>query len=427
MTLLSVYAVLLMIVPSRLVFSALGGNGTPALVVGLVALALWLTARRPAGDRSVRARPVRFAILVYVLANLTSYAAGMLHQLDPSEVRSADRALLALGAAAGIALVASDAIPSRKRLDTLLRLVVLVTSICAGVAVLQFIGIDLTRHFYVPGLHATAELGAGAVRSSFHRPAGTARHPIELGAALAMVLPIALHFAFSAEGRDRVWRWVCVGLLGLAIPMSLSRTAILGVIVVTIVLLPTWPPVRQRAALVIGGAWATVMWLAIPGLVGTLRNLFTNAGTDPSVTDRTARYARIGGLLAHHVVFGRGLGTFIPSRYFILDNQYIGTTLETGLVGLAALLLVMVVSYGSARGARRLMSDPVERDLAQSLAASAAVALVVFFTFDALSFPMVPGLMFLLLGCNGALWRLTRESQSAAQPAWSSTATALSE
>jgi O-antigen ligase len=266
------------------------------------------------------------------------------------------------------------------------------------------------------------------VRSSFHRPAGTARHPIELGAALAMVLPIALHFAFSAEGSDRVWRWVCVGLLGLAIPMSLSRTAILGVIVVTIVLLPTWPPVRQRAALVIGGAWATTMWLAIPGLVGTLRNLFTNAGTDPSVTDRTARYARIGGLLAHHVVFGRGLGTFIPSRYFILDNQYIGTTLETGLVGLAALLLVMVVSYGSARGARRLMCDPVERDLAQSLAASAAVALVVFFTFDALSFPMVPGLMFLLLGCNGALWRLTRESRSAAaQPARSSTATALSE
>jgi O-antigen ligase len=127
------------------------------------------------------------------------------------------------------------------------------------------------------------------------------------------------------------------------------------------------------------------------------------------VTDRTARYARIGGLLQHHVFFGRGLGTFIPSRYFILDNQYIGTTLEAGLVGLCALLLVMIVWYGCARGARRLMRDPVDRDLAQSLAASAAVALVVFFTFDALSFPMVPGLLFLLLGCSGALWRLTRE------------------
>ena len=71
----------------------------------------------------------------------------------------------------------------------------------------------------------------------------------------------------------------------------------------------------------------------------------------------------------------------------------------------------MLVSYGCARGARRLFKDPVSRDLAQSLAAAASVPLVVFATFDALSFPMIPGLMFLLLGVNGALWRLAR-------PAW---------
>ncbi len=111
------------------------------------------------------------------------------------------------------------------------------------------------------------------------------------------------------------------------------------------------------------------------------------------------------------MVFGRGLGTFIPEKYFILDNQYIASTLEAGLVGLSALFLVMLVSFGCARGARRLFKDPVSRDLAQSLAAAAAVPVVVFATFDALSFPMVPGLMFLLLGVNGALWRLAR-------PAW---------
>jgi hypothetical protein len=407
-TLLSIYAFLLLLVPSRLVFKPLGGNGTPALVVGLVGLVLWFSSRRPEHDRSLRARPVRFAIVVYVVAMMTSYALAMLHALDPAEVRSADRSLLALGAAAGIALCAADGIPSRERLETLLSRIVIFASIGAGVAALQFLDIDLTKHIYLPGLHATSELGAGAIRSSFHRVAGTARHPIELGATLAMILPIALHFAFKAEGRERMWRWGCVGLIGLAIPMSLSRTAIVGVLIVVIVLVPTWSPPRQRGALLIGGMWTVVMWLGIPGLVGTLSSLFTNYGSDTSVTERTARYSRIGGLLAHHVFFGRGLGTFIPENYFVLDNQYITTTLEVGVVGLCALIFVMLVSYGCARGARRLMKDRVSRDLAQSLAAAAAVPVVVFATFDALSFPMVPGLMFLLLGVNGALWRLVR-------------------
>jgi polysaccharide biosynthesis protein PslJ len=410
-TLLSIYAFLLLLIPSRLVFAPLGGNGTPALVVGLVALVLWGAARRPENDTTLRARPVRFVILVYAVANITSYALAMLHALDPAEIRSADRSLLALGAAAGIALCAADGIPSRARLETLLTRVVIFASIGAAIAALQFFDFDLTRHFYLPGLHATSELGAGAVRSTFHRVAGTARHPIELGASLAMVLPLALHFAFKARGREKIWRWGCVALLGLAIPMSLSRTAIVGVLIVIIVLLPTYPPVRQRGAVLIGGAWTVMMWLAVPGLVGTLGSLFSNYGTDTSVTDRTARYSRIGGLLAHHVVFGRGLGTFIPEKYFVLDNQYIASTLEVGLVGLSALFLVMFVSYGCARGARRLFKDPVSRDLAQSLAAAASVPVVVFATFDALSFPMVPGLMFLLLGVNGALWRLAR-------PAW---------
>ena len=33
--------------------------------------------------------------------------------------------------------------------------------------------------------------------------------------------------------------------------------------------------------------------------------------------------------------FGHGLGTFDPRIYFFLDNQYLGTLVETGLVGTA--------------------------------------------------------------------------------------------
>ena len=233
---------------------------------------------------------------------------------------------------------------------------------------------------------------------------------------LAMVLPLALHFAIQASGRERWWRWLCAALIGLAIPMSLSRTAIVGVLVVGLVLVPAWTPERQRRAIVIAGLWSAAVWLMVPGLVGTISNLFANYGSDTSVTARTERYAKIGGLLRHHVFVGRGLGTFVPEKYFVLDNQYLGTVLEAGLIGLVAIVLVMLVAFGCARGARRRLRDESGRDLAQALAASAAVPLVVFATFDALSFPMVPGLLFLLLGCSGALWRLSRGTSLSASP-----------
>ena len=52
--------------------------------------------------------------------------------------------------------------------------------------------------------------------------------------------------------------------------------------------------------------------------------------------------------------------------------------------------------------ARRRFADPVNREPALSFVAAASVVLVCTATFDTLSFPMVSGLFFLLLGLSGA-------------------------
>jgi O-antigen ligase len=96
----------------------------------------------------------------------------------------------------------------------------------------------------------------------------------------------------------------------------------------------------------------------------------------------------------------------------ILDNQYLGTLIETGVIGLLALILVFVVPLLCARGVRRRSARPETRDLAQSLAAAVMVGMLSFATFDGLSFPMATNLLFLLLGCCGALRRLEREDSS---------------
>jgi O-antigen ligase len=414
-SLLTLYLAALFFIPSRLVFQPLGGKGTPALVVGLAALVFWASSKLAPGSSSARMmQPVKIALGIYVAACLISYALAMAHPLAGIEKRGADRAVLLTASLAGVLLFALDGIQSRKRLDTLLRRLIIFACVCAFIGLLQFaFAFDLARYMNIPGLSVSGDLSFFGSRSSFRRVAGTARHPIEFGCALAMVLPFAIHFAMVAKEKRRLW-WAACGLIVLGIAMSLSRSGILGMFVVVVMLFPTWSPRVQRVALVLGAFYAVGLRLAIPGLVGSIRDLFTNAGNDSSVVARTSDYERIGGLLEGHTIFGRGLGTFLPETYFILDNQYLTTTLELGLFGLGALLLLLLVGIFCARGARRRSTDPETRSLAQAFAAAGLVPLTTFATFDAMSFPMVAGLTFLFLGCSGALWRLTREHEAPA-------------
>jgi O-antigen ligase len=110
--------------------------------------------------------------------------------------------------------------------------------------------------------------------------------------------------------------------------------------------------------------------------------------------------------IAHHPWFGQGFQTFFPQTYFFVDNQYLTSLIETGVVGALALLTLFVTGWLTARSARLAAVDAQTRDLAQCLAASVAAAAVSFGTFDGLEFSIAPGLCFLLLGCVGAAWRL---------------------
>jgi O-antigen ligase len=187
--------------------------------------------------------------------------------------------------------------------------------------------------------------------------------------------------------------------------------------VIGLMLLPTWPVRQSLLALGAAVGFAVALRAAVPGLLGTVLSLFAYFGSDPSINQRLGDYGAAAPYIAAAPFFGRGFHTWIPSGLgpgslqFVTDNQYLLSLLETGIVGLIALLGVLIGGVMLARSARRHGSDARSRDLAQSLATSMVVATVAFATFDALSFPMVRGLTFFLLGCAGALWRI-----QAAQP-----------
>ncbi len=159
------------------------------------------------------------------------------------------------------------------------------------------------------------------------------------------------------------------------------------------------------------------MKLLVPGLLGTMRSIFLSSGDDASVEGRTNDYGAIGGLLDGHLFTGRGLGTFLPERYFILDNQYLGTLVETGVIGMVALIVLFLVGIGTADSARRRARNPVDAGLGLALAAAIAGIGVSYTMFDALSFSMAAGMTFLLLGLAGASLRISLDEQRSTVPA----------
>lgn len=415
-SLLSLFAALLLLLPSPLIFEPLGAAGTPANVLAILMLWFWAHGRlvgSPGFDLS--RQPVRVAMLLLGATILASYAAVAFRPVTPVELVAADRGLLALLGAAGIALMAADGITERSRLDTLLRRVVLLGGVLAVVGQLQFFtGLDIAGYVRLPGLHVNYRLLQIDQRSNFRRVQGTATHAIEFGVVLAIIFPLALHYALHAAREVRTRSWLMVAAIGLAVPMSLSRSAFVVLAVEAVVLLPGWSPSLRRRALAVAAAAAVAMRLAIPGLLGTVKSLFTNISTDPSTTGRTRDYAEFGSFFKDTPILGRGFFTFLPERYIILDNQFLLSLLEIGIVGTVALVGLFLVAIGSAHSARRHAPDEETRHLGRALAAGLAGALVAFGTFDALSFPMQTGLVFLLIGCAGALRGIVLRGERAA-------------
>ena len=410
------------LVPSAYALSAIGGVATPANLLGMLALVWWFNARLLGGsDVATGPQPVRVAVKIFGLAVVLSYIAAASRPLSADEVTAADRGILDLLTWVGVALVAVDGIRNRQRLDAVLKAVAAGGAFVGGIAFLQFFaGLDPAAALKLPGLSLVRVITSVDIRSGYRRVAGTAVHPIEFGVVMAMTLPIALHYAFYATTKwAKRWHWACAGLIGIGLPLSLSRTAILGVTVVGLMLFFTWSWKRRGRALVVLVVFVNGLQFVVPGLFGTLRSLFLNLGNDPSVSGRTSDYALVGDLVISNPVFGRGFRTFIPEKFIlhtgegggtlILDNQYLGTLIEMGLFGLLSLLFLFVVVLFCTRSIRRRSDDPSTRDLAQSVAAAVMVAMLSFATFDGLSFPMATILLFLLVGCAGALRRMVLE------------------
>jgi O-antigen ligase len=270
-----------------------------------------------------------------------------------------------------------------------------------------FLGLDRV----IPILKATGEIET-LERGARLRAFGSAQHPIAMGAAFAMTIPLALSLAIAR--RQARW-WLAAGAVMIGAVSTVSRTAILMIVVVGLVFLWLRPEMKRFWPFIVPVIVAT--HFALPGTLGTIKKSFFPAegliAQQQDAAVGSGRLATLGPALREEFVpnplFGEGFATRVtkPNRDVpvanapILDNQWLGILLETGVAG--ALSLLWLFLRFIRRMGHEAKQDPSARGwLLVGITASVAAYGVGMFTFDAFSFIQVTFLLFIVIGLGCA-------------------------
>jgi O-antigen ligase len=415
-TLVSLFLVLQLIVPARLVISRLPLSLSPASVLALFVALCWLCTQFTNTLGVAKGRnSVRTMVFLYFCSVLATYGVATYGYLPPDELNFADHALVLAVAKVGLVLAVCDGVRDRDRLYFVIKILAAMGAIVAAIGILQFLfGLDLTQYMTLPGLRATADEGFIFERSALRRVAATTAHPIEFGVICAMLLPLAIHLANRASGQtqpSRRW-WLCAGLIAAGLMFSISRSAIFGAVGAGLVLFLGWSARRRTQALITVLAFLTLIKVLAPGLLGAFYGLFANIGKDDSIRYRTHDYATASAEIAKHLWLGRGLGTWYAPKHQVFDNQYLLSLVEIGILGLAAFIAIFLAGIYAALRVRFTSSDPGDRDLALTMVAMLVVPLIGCATFDLAAFSTANALAFVVAGTAGCLLRIGTSATS---------------
>jgi polysaccharide biosynthesis protein PslJ len=312
-----------------------------------------------------------------------------------------------------------------EEVDKLLRVLVLGATVVAVTAVYEY----WTHHnLYdnlprvMPFLQQIAVAPGEVNRGGLHRTAASAEHPIALAAALLLLFPFSVYLAKTASRR---W-WLASGILIVGAFTTVSRTSLVMLAVVGLSflcirprdVLKAWPwalPLLVATQFAVPGALGTFRyWIQKPSAV-VVEQERVQRGVSLTQGDR-GRLADIApslGEFSKTPFLGQGFGTRIsdydhPGSAQILDDQWLKSLLETGLLG--AVPLACLVVLGVKRAARRARSK-VGVDGWRSVAFTASLASygLSMFVYDAFSFTQSTYLFFIVLALSCVCWGLEQE------------------
>jgi hypothetical protein len=231
------------------------------------------------------------------------------------------------------------------------------------------------NHFFFLGTHS--RLLAGSARLSFRggeiRVRGPSQFALEFGWVCALLIPLAL----VVVSRSRSWLVrLLPGLLTLAAVLSISRSALLGIVVGLAAVTFAARDRRVTAIVLVGAAAAFVMVLQS----SSLTRPFDRASVD-SADSRVRRIATITQDVAGRPLLGLGLAAPRARGIGGTDTSYVLLYAQLGVIGIAAFGVLLLTSFITVAGSVR---GPPSRDrsLGAATVATVAVGLIAAASFD---------------------------------------------
>jgi O-antigen ligase len=414
-TMLAAVLLVILFIPIRryIVGGGLPLELEPYRILIAVVLACWLSAL--AADPRVRWRRTGFEVpiglfLVVILISMTLNV----ERLDGVGGTVLKQLTFFVGYFLVVYFVAS-VIDRGPKLDRMIRVLVAGGALLAVLSLIEWrTGTNLFNWYgrVMPFLHYV-DIGEHVQRGSGVRALGSAQHPIALGAALVMLIPLSVYL-HRKEGRT-FWM-ICAGLLTCGALSTGSRTAAIMLIalLVTFVCIKPAETVRLLPWLL---PLTIVCQVAMPGTLGTFRAILQPSyliqEQSADMGSGSGRIADLGPSLdrwSQNPFFGQGFGTRVYSEGVgtggvgnagddqVLDDQWLGLLLETGAAGVLALMWLFCRAIRRLARQAKEDGDAPDSWLATALAASLASFAVGMFTFDAFAFIQVTFFAFIMLG-----------------------------
>jgi O-antigen ligase len=250
-----------------------------------------------------------------------------------------------------------------------------------------------------------------------YRAYGSAQHPISLGAALVMLLPLVVYLIRSTGAKRWWFAGICI-LFGALVTHSRTGVLMLAVIVFTYAWLRPRELKRFWPAML---PMLVALHFAAPGTIGTIKESFFPRGgvaalkASQETANGHGRIASLGPGIKEwkkRPIFGEGYATRVVygpmANAPILDDQWLTTLLEVGFLGALAWGLLFTRAIRRFGRVGRHDSTPRGWFFVGITAAVTAYAASMW-TYDAFAFIQVSFMLFIELALAVCLLRATTD------------------
>ena len=359
LALLAAFSATLLLIPDRYTVPAGRRAGLRPQQIVVVALSIGVAVGFRRGCRLDVGRPALLAGLLVVVA-VVSLVANV-GSLTTSAYLGAVRVVVTLSLLVLLAVVVSVVAPTPRRRRYLLGLVVSVAAVAAVFAINESVTQAVPAESDALGADGAAGPECAPRGDAEHvhpqrvpRPAGLASNPLELSGVMALSSPFAVYLAVVAvvAGPSVVPR-VLPAHRARARPVA-SRTGVLSAAVMLAVALVA--NVRRPRIVLLGLVAVAALGFSVAAS-SRARRVADRAdrqgrqrGSEPGGSRTTRRLDR---LFGPHPWLGGGpnsITTYLSrdGTGMILDNQYLLTIAETGLIGLGVFVVVVVATANAA-------------------------------------------------------------------------------